>query len=129
MATVEDAVFSKLSSTSAITSVVGARIYRLKMPDNPQLPCITFETSAGTEIEDSEGYAGLAAPIITFHFWATTPKVAQELAVAARDALVGEEWSYGDRHVRNVLEWSTVDLFDPETEIFHVSASVRIWYQ
>jgi hypothetical protein len=99
------------------------------MPDNSTLPCITFETTAGDEIEDNEGHAGLSDPIVTVHFWAESAKAAQELALAARDALLGKEWVYGDRYVQNVTEWSSVDLFEPDTEIYHVAASMRIWYQ
>jgi hypothetical protein len=98
------------------------------MPDNPTLPAITFETSFGEQIESFTGYSGLSNPVMSVHCWATSAKVAQDLAIAVRDALIGQSWTYDDRTVDNVLEWSTNELFDEGTEIYHVSASMRIWY-
>jgi hypothetical protein len=128
VATIEDALYTKLAGTGGVAAVVGTRIYRLKMPDNPTFPAITFEVSSGQQIESFTGYSGLSNPIMSVHCWARSATVAQQLAITIRDAIVGQSWTYSDRTVANVLEWSTTDLFDDLTDVYHVSASFRIWY-
>lgn len=98
------------------------------MPDNPTFPAITFETTVGDQVESFTGYSNLSNPIVSFHAWAATHTAARALITLIRDAIIGASWTHGDRTVDNVLEWSSVDLYDPEVEVFHVSASCRVWY-
>lgn len=128
MATIEEAIYQKLAGTVAITAVTSTRIYQLKMPDNPQLPAITYEVAVGDQVESRDGYSGLSHPIVNIHCWARTAAAASALALLIRDAIVGQSWTYSDRVVSNVLEWSTTSLFDADTEIYHVSCSCRVWY-
>ena len=128
MATIEQAIYSILSSASSISSVVGTRIYRVKMPDNPTLPAITFQTSYGSGIESFDGDSGLRNPIIAIDFWAKSAGAASDLAERARKILLGYSGVHQDIRIDNVLEWSHVDLFESETEIYHVSSSARFWY-
>jgi hypothetical protein len=128
MATVEDFIFSRLTTTAAITAVVGTRVYRVKMPDNPVLPCITFQTVSGAVVESFDGDSGLSMPVIQVDCWGRTAKAAQDLALLVRGALLGYSGIYQDRRVQKVLEWNQFDLYDQETDIFHVSCSCRVWY-
>lgn len=128
MATVEDFIHNRLTTTAAIAAVVGARIYRVKMPDNPTPPVITFQTVSGQVVESYDGDSGLAMPIVQIDCWARTAKQAQDLAALVRAALLGYRGVYQDRRIQNVLEWNQYDLYDEVTDIFHVSCSVRVWY-
>jgi hypothetical protein len=128
LATIEDFIYYRLANTSAVSAIVGSRIYRLKMPDNPTLPAITFETTVGDFIESFEGSSGLRNPVMRIHCWATTAGVAQDLAEKVRVAMHGYRGTYSDRVIQNILEWSTMELFDHEIEIFHVAATCRVWY-
>jgi hypothetical protein len=128
LATIEQAIHSKLSGTVAIAAVVGTRIYQLKMPDNPTLPAITFEVSVGEQIESRDGYSDLSNPIVSIHCWGTTPAAVNALAILVRDAIIGQSWTYSGVTVSNVLEWSTASLYDSDTEIYHIACSCRVWY-
>jgi hypothetical protein len=107
---------------------VGTRVYRLKMPDNPTLPAITYETSLGEQIESFDGFSNLSNPIISIHAWSNSVSAARTIINLVRDAIIGKSWTYGDVTVQNVLEWTTTDLYDSDTEIYHVSARCRFWY-
>lgn len=98
------------------------------MPDNPTLPAITYEVSVGEQVESRDGYSSLSHPVVSIHCWARTAAAANALALLVRDAIVGEGWTYSDRTVNTVLEWSTTSLHDADTDIYHVSCSCRVWY-
>ncbi|MBX9580479.1 MAG: DUF3168 domain-containing protein [Gemmataceae bacterium] len=128
MATVEDFIFSRLTTDPGIAAAVGTRVYRVRMPDNPQLPAITFQTVSGSVVESFDGYSGLALPVVQVDCWARTAKAAQDLALLVRGALLGYAGIYQDLRVQKVTEWGQFDLYDADTEIFHVSCSCRVWY-
>ena len=128
MATIEEAIYSKLSGTAGIAAIVGTRIYQLKMPDNPTLPAITFEVSVGDQVESFTGYSSLSNPIVSIHCWGRTAAAVNALALLVRNAIIGATWTYSDVTVANVLEWSTASLYDDDTEIYHIACSCRVWY-
>lgn len=111
-----------------VSAVVGTSVYRVKMPDNPTLPAITFQTLSGEVAESRDGDGGLSMPVIGVDCWARTAKAAQDLATLARAALLGYRGTYSDREIHNALEWSQYELYDADTEVFHVSCSLRVWY-
>lgn len=128
MSTVEDFFYDRLSGDAAVSAIVGARIYRIKMPDNPTLPAITYYTSYGDTIEDFKGYGGMKMPVMVVDCWARSAGAAQDLAEKVRLALHGYSGTSGDKAIANILEWSTTELFDGDLEIFHIACSMRVWY-
>ncbi len=128
MATIEDAIYNILTSNPGVSAIVGTRVYRVRMPDNPQLPAITYQTSYGSQVESFTGYSGLRMPIISIDCWGDTAKLTRDLAEKVRVALHGYSGTYSDITIDNVLEWSFIELYEPDTEIFHVSCSARFWY-
>lgn len=128
MATIEDFIHHRLSTDADIAAVVGSRVYRVKMPDNPTLPALTFQTLTGTADETTDGPSGLLMPVIGIDCWATTAGAAQALAVLVKAALHPFRGEYSGVTIHSVQEWSYVDLYDPDTEIYHVATSCRVWY-
>jgi hypothetical protein len=128
MATIEDFVYNRLTTTVNITAIVGTRVYRLRMPDNPTLPAITYQTISGQGIESVDGDSGLYMPTIGIDCWAMSAAVVQDLAYKVRAALLGYSGTYSDITISKILEWSHNDLYDVDTDIFHVAASCRVWY-
>jgi hypothetical protein len=128
MATIEQAIYNILVNTAGITALVGTRIYQVKMPDNVTFPAISYQTSFGSQIESFTGYSGLRNPVINIDTWASSAGAAKDLAEKVRAALHGYSGTYGDITIDNVLEWSFIDMYDSDTEIFHVSSNARFWY-
>lgn len=128
MATIEDFVYYRLANDAPVAAIVGARIYRVKMPDNPTLPAITYQNVSGAGVESFDGDSGLYMPVFAVDCWARSAGAVQDLAYKARTALLGYAGTYSDRTISKILDWSHYDLYDVETNIFHVSCSCRIWY-
>lgn len=128
MPTVEDFLYNRLTSTSDVAAIVGTRIYRVKMPDNPTLPAITYQTLSGELVESFDGASGLRMPVMGIDCWARTAGAVQDLAEKVRVALHGYSGSYSGLTIQKILEWSAVDLYDVDTDVFHVSCSCRVWY-
>ncbi len=128
MATLEDFIFNRLSNDADVSGVVGTRIYRVKMPDNATLPAITYQVISGAFDETREGPSGMAMPVVGVDCWARSAGATQALAAHARDALHPFRGTYSDLEIHGVWEWTHFELYDAETEIFHVSCSCRVWY-
>lgn len=128
MATIEDFIYSLLAGSQPVVSIIGSRIYRVKMPDNPQLPAITYQTVSSSPVESFEGFSGLWKPMIRVDCWGKGAGSTQDLAEKVRLALHGYQGSYQDRRIHNILEWSVTELYDEDLDIFHVACSMRIWY-
>lgn len=128
MATIEQAIYNILANTAGISALVGTRIYQVKMPDNVTFPAISYQTSYGSQIESFTGFSGLKNPVISIDSWASSAGVAKDLAEKIRVALHGYSGTYGDITIDNVLEWSFIEMYDSDTEIFHVSSNARFWY-
>lgn len=122
VATVEDFIYSRLQG------LVGGRAYRVRMPDNPVFPAVTFENQFADGEESFDGDSRLYHPVIALHAWSKSAGEAQRLANQCRDALLGFKGQFQDLVVQNVLNWSHVDLYDFDTEVFHAACSCRVWY-
>ena len=51
--TVEGAIVSRLKADSAVSAIVGSRVYRLKLPQQPTLPAIRLQRVSRVEYEVS----------------------------------------------------------------------------
>lgn len=125
---IESAIYTVITSNSPLTAIVGNRVYQTKMPDNVTMPAISYQTTSGSVIESFTGYSSLCSPIISLDCWAYSAGVAKDMATKLRNLFVGLTGTYGNTRIENVLEWSYVDLYDADTEVFHVSCSARFWH-
>lgn len=98
------------------------------MPDNPTLPAITYQTLSGQGVESFDGDSGLYMPVVGIDCWARSAGTVQDLAAKVRAAMLGYSGTYSDREISKILEWSQVDLYDIDTDVYHVACSCRVWY-
>lgn len=125
---IETAIYTAITSDSGLSAIVGTRVYQVKMPDNVTMPAISYQTLSGTVVESFTGFSNLSSPIISLDCWAKSAGVAKDMATKLRTLFLGLTGSYGDTRIENVLEWSYTDLYDADTEVFHVSCSARFWH-
>jgi|688.fasta_scaffold39623_7 hypothetical protein len=134
MATIEDFIFTRLTEDSLVAAVVGNKVYRGRMPDNPGLPAIVYAVIQNDVIESRKGFSGLRCPTVGIECMARTSRAAETLAELVRAALHGHSGDFEDLIIHNILEWEAEsavdggDYFEEETGIFTVACSCRLWY-
>lgn len=128
MSTIEEFLFARLTNVTAITSVVGSRIYPIKMPDNVTLPAISYQLVAGEQIESTEGSSGLAAFVFQIDCWARGVAQVKALGEAVRLALQGFRGTQAGVVVNGVTEWSSFEDYDSDTQSYRLSSSCRLWH-
>jgi len=85
----EIAIYTILKDTSAVSSLVGARIYPLKAPPKVTKPFVTYQRISGDRWRSFDGPTGTAQPRIQVDCYATTYAAAKALADAIRQNLDG----------------------------------------
>lgn len=84
MADVSEAVRLFMLSKSAITDLIGSRIYADNVPQNATLPAVAFSKIATRHDYTLSNFAGMAHCRLQFDCYATTRAVANEIAELLR---------------------------------------------
>lgn len=98
MALLEEALISYLCGYSALTALVGQRIFPFCIPQKEQLPCVTFQRVDTPHLlyHSSSGASGdPIIPRVQFDCWATSQLEAQQISMVLQGALHGKKGSIG----------------------------------
>ncbi|MCK9497110.1 MAG: DUF3168 domain-containing protein [Dehalococcoidia bacterium] len=121
MAEIESALVTRLKARPSLVSLVGARIYPLRLPQSPMLPAVTYQRIGGPREEGLTADPGFARQRIQVDTWALTYASAKAVAHQVRLAL--ERWSddsASPRVIDSFIERDT-DLDEPGVENYRVS--------
>jgi hypothetical protein len=125
---IAQAVAHTIANSTTITDLVGTRYYAMVLPQNAAYPAVTWRLLTGLEHHNID----FAYPTYQFDSWAETYAEAKQLAAEVkavfqrRREVVGE--TSGVRMVQGVFE-SEVDLYDDETELFHIATDINLIYR
>ncbi len=107
MATIEDAVFSILSTTSGVTALIGsgtaARIYPLVIPQTAALPAMAYQCIDSPKEHAHDGPSHLARTRLQLSCVAASPSAARSLAAAIRQALDGYRGTVSGVRIDGIL--------------------------
>lgn len=114
---IEQTVYDLLRQDSAVSAIVGTRVYMIELPEDKGLPAIVFQRISTAPVTSLNGDSGLDLVRLQISCYATTALVAKQLAAAARACLAAV-------HSTTVLE---LDDRDPDTRHFRTLVDVNIW--
>lgn len=117
--TLEEGLVTFLEAFSP--AIAEGRIHPLVLPQNTDLPAVTFQRISGPRVRSLSGPGGKARPRIQLDAWANTYTEAQALATQLRQALDGYKGLMGTVQVDNVSLATDWDRNDPNREIKGVS--------
>lgn len=132
---IEQALYAILSGHAGLSSLVDNRIYPIVLPQGPLLPAVTYQRVSGEREETHDGPSGLARPRFQVSCWAQIlPGVnafdqARAVAEQVRLALDGYQGTAGGVQIEVIQLENEVDLFEPETQIFHSAIDFTVWHQ
>lgn len=135
MATIEEAVNTRLMAVAAITALVGtgtaARIYPLVIPQDAIRPALAYQKTNSPKEHSHSGSSNLARSRFQFTCQAETYTSAKALAAAVRDGLIGYRGTISGVRIDGIL---IEDDGDNDNEIQtnevlpYVRVDVAIWH-
>lgn len=103
---IEEAYYTKLSTTAALTTIVSTRIYPIFVPQTGSFPCITYGGRVEIRGKSNAGTTGLNKINIETRCWETTEKLAHVLGAAFVLAMKNQ----------NRTQWGTVNIAKCDVE-------------
>ena len=106
-------IYAKLSATTAVTDLVGTRIYPVFLPQNAEYPAIVFLADNVPHTNTKDTPADLDRATVTFHYWASAAQ--GENGYAALDNI--------DEAVRDALDFVEATAGSVTVESCHYDGS------
>ncbi len=133
--TLEEGLYAYLSGVSALTALVGKRIYPVVLPPNVVYPAVTYQRISGPRIHTMGNDPGLAYPRIQVSCWyrdisdpqkgyGQVKAVAEQVRLALQNQ---KSTTWGSVTIQAVLFDGDNDLYDPDTQVHQVALDFIIW--
>ena len=130
---IESALFAYLSTTSAITSLLGTQsaesIFPMRAPEGAALPFLVFHKVSGHSVHSKDGDMNLSYPHFQITCWAkeyADTKAVDAAVRAALNAYTGP--TLEGVAVAQIIVEDERDLSDPETLEYGASLDVIVWH-
>ena len=123
---IEEALYTRLSTHAGLSALVGTRIYPSVMPQGVILPAVTYRQISGARVHAMGSDAGLARPRFQLSCWSTTYSQAKDVAAQLRAALQRWRGTLGGVTVQDTFIKDESDLFEPDTGFHRVELEFEI---
>lgn len=129
MATLESALYTRLSGYAGLTALVSTRIYPIILPQEPTYPAVTYQRIDGPREHALSADMGIPHPRIQIDSWGNTHVQAWAVATQVRGAL--QRWSDADASpaVLDCLLDSDDDSYEPDAGVYRVRQDWIIWHR
>lgn len=130
----EEAIYAKLIATSAVTDLVGTRIYPVQAPQSSTLPVVIYGQAFQKRVQSLTGCINLNQYSLRLDLWSNSYATAKALYHALRDTLLGYQGDLaGGVTVNGIFEDGGDDGAEPpahdeETGLFTAGIDLAIWY-
>ena len=115
---IEDGLRTHLLADVPVTALVVARIYPIKLPQNPTYPALTYEMISTIPFRGLAGDSGLERARARIHCWAETYTGAIDLATKVRTAVADFSVLMGTTTVRSTKFETWNDIFEDVPEVY-----------
>jgi hypothetical protein len=88
---IQEDVFQILSESAAIRSIVGSRIYPIKLPQGSSVPALVYSVEDISPISSLSGESGIDNSTLEIVCWSADYKTAHELAAAVRASFAASD--------------------------------------
>lgn len=124
---IEKAMVAVLLDTTAVTDLVGDRIFPLVVRSDTDLPGITYQRTYGERSYTMAGAGGWARVNITLACWAREYSQARSIADVVRKALD----AYSDTDPEGIQIGKVTDgadSYDPDADVFGCSLDLEVQF-
>jgi hypothetical protein len=120
-------VINKLKATTAVTDLVpSAKIYPLLRTQGTEIPCIVIQLNSMEPNHQKDKSSTIDRYIVHVTSFASSPKVAWDIAQAVRNTLDG--WSEDTNVKESRIVNQASDVFE-STDVFHFAQEYEILVQ
>jgi hypothetical protein len=127
---VEPALQSFLLDDSALTTLIGTRVWPIILPQKPVLPAVTYSEISAIRGHTMQGPDGLAFARMQIDSWAKSFKQARILADAVRARLDGFRGDFTDSppttFAQGIFFETERSMYESEPELFRVSSDYTV---
>ena len=132
--TIDGAVLGRLNAVTAVTNIVGARIYAEKLPQGAVLEAITFKQISAERVHAFGSDPGLVRARFQVDAWASTWEKSRDLADAIRGNGAGNAFSrfkgtQDSTVVDDILLDNELATFEETSGTYRTMQDYLIWYQ
>lgn len=122
-------LFSFVTAQTAVSALIGTRLYPGHAPQNPTYPLATYHRVSGTRVSSLGGDSGLADPRFQFSAQSPSYATARSVAEAMRAALSGYQGLMGATDVRASAASSDIDIYYDDIGVWQSSFDVFLTHQ
>lgn len=126
---IESALVTLLESASAVTALVGMRIYPAVIPQGVAQPSLAYWRVSTARQQLFDGPHSTAAPRYQIDAQAADYTTARQLAEAVREALNGYRGTLGGEVVHHITLQNEQDIYDSETGAYRVALDFIVTHQ
>lgn len=130
MTVLEEGLVAYLKTVPGLTTLIGARIYAFRIPQEETLPCLTYQriSTPRYHSHDTSGTGNnLSHPRVQFDAWATTYSEAKTITDELRAALNGRRGSTGGVTLQGALVAEESPTYEPDTKLYRNRSDYFIW--
>lgn len=128
--TLEQALYSYLSTYAGLTALVSTRIYPVTMPQGVTYPAVTYTRISAPRIHAMGRDTGLASPRVQVDCWGSSYSSVKGVAAQVRAALQdfsGLMGGAGGVTVQRAFIEGDRDLYESDTQTHRTSMDFIIW--
>lgn len=123
---IEEALYTRLTSVSTVSDLVGTRVYPLHLPQNPTYPAVTYSRVSTRRGMTHDGPGDMAWPRFQFDCYGLSYSVAKAVANAVRVTLNGFSDLVDGVDICAIFFLNEVDDFNDDVEVFRVAVDFRV---
>lgn len=118
-----------LIANTAVKALVVSRVYPLVLPQDSEIPALTYQRISGPRVRSLKGPSNLAHPRIMIKCYGRTYLSAKTVAAAVRVALDGYRGTMGSTVVGDVILDGEDEDLEQDTGLYWVSMDFIIWHK
>lgn len=111
---IESALRTRALAVSAVSDLIVARMYPLKLPQAPSYPAVSYTRVSGPRLYAHDGAAGMAEGRFQFDVWAASYASAKAVGAALRGALEGFVGTSEGVDIASIFCVNESDEYNPE---------------
>ena len=134
--TLEEAIHDKLTTTPAVSALVGTRIYPEEAPQDADLPFVVYQEAARQTVMTMSGPVDLDSWRMSLELYADRRSSLRSLSAAIRTAMNGYKGDIGSGTIRVCgvfIEDETSELSPPQHAedrgVMQCNMDLAIWYK
>lgn len=126
---IEESLFTRLSTHAGLSALVSARIYPLILPQKPTLPAVTYTRVSGERVSAMGADTVIARPRFQVSCFASTYASARAVAAQVRAALQRWRGTVGGVVIQDSFIESEIDLYEDDTKLYHTALDFEIIHE